>query len=166
MTTKLSGPRIATINDAPAVVAILNAYIAQTTTTFFLKAQTADERVKWFEEHSERHPVLAVDADGALVAWGALSEHNPRAGYRHTADVSVYVHSKFHRRGIGSTILAKLIAQARAIGHHTLIANCCSESAASIALHESLGFLRVGHYRELGRKFDRWLDVVALQLML
>lgn len=159
-------PRPASKADAPAIVAILNDYIAQTTTTFITEPQTLEERLTWFEERSELHPVVAVDIDGGLVAWGALSPHNPRGGYRQTADVSVYVHPKFHRRGIGRVIVRELIARARALGHHTLIAHCCSESESSIALHESLGFVRIGHYREVGRKFDRWLDVIALQLML
>jgi L-amino acid N-acyltransferase YncA len=162
----LSAPRPATKNDVPAIVAILNDVIARTTATFMLHPQTLEDGVQWFMERGEAYPVVAIDAGYALVGWGALSEHNPRVGYRHTADVSVYVHPKFQRRGIGRSISMELIRRACAIGHHTLIAHCCSESAASVALHEALGFVRIGHYREVGRKFDRWLDVIALQLML
>jgi len=145
---------------------MLNHYIVHSTSTFITEAQTIEERLAWFDERDDRHPAIVAEELGSVVAWGALSKHNPRGGYRHTADVSVYVHPELHRRGIGRMILADLITRARAIGHHALLANCCTESRASIALHESLGFKRVGHLPEIGRKFDRWLDVVYLLLLL
>ena len=165
----LPGPfqiRLADATDAPAMIETLNHYIAHSTTTFLTEPQTVEDRLSWFEQRSETYPGIAVEVAGAVIAWGALSPHNPRGGYRHTADVSVYVHPGFHRRGIGRMIVRDLIARARAIGHHALIANCCSESVASISLHESLGFKRVGALREVGRKFDRWLDVIYLELLL
>ncbi len=158
--------RPATKADAPAITALLNHFIAQTTTTFIIAPHTVEERELWFEQRDAAHPAIAVDLEQRLVAWGALSLHNPREGYRHSADVSVYVHPDFQRRGIGRAIVIELIRLARAAGHHTLIADCCTESVGSIALHESLGFERAGRHREVGRKFDRWLDVVSLQLML
>ncbi len=164
MTSSCTRP--ATKADAPALVDILNHYIAHSTTTFLTEPQTIDDRLKWFDERSEIYPAIVAEAEGAVVAWGALSSHNPRGGYRHTADVSVYVHPDFYRRGIGRNILNELITRARAVKHHALIANCCSESVASIALHETLGFSRVACLREIGRKFDRWLDVIYLELLL
>jgi len=158
--------RLATKADAPAITEILNHYIATSTATFIMEPQTVEERIAWFEQRSNLHPAVAADLDGALVGWGALSVHNPRAGYRHTADVSVYVRPDLHRRGIGRVIVSELIARARAVGLHTLIAQCCNESAGSRALHEALGFKRIGELREVGRKFDRWLDVTILQLFL
>jgi phosphinothricin acetyltransferase len=158
--------RDASAADAAAITTILNHYIAKTTTTFILEPHTVEKRLDWFKERSASHPAIAAELDGELVAWGALSPHNPRGGYRHTADTSVYVRQDMHRRGIGRSILSELITRARAVGHHTLSAQCCAESRASIALHESLGFRHVGEMREIGRKFDRWLDVVLLQLLL
>jgi L-amino acid N-acyltransferase YncA len=158
--------RLATKDDAPAITELLNHYVANTTSTFITEPQTLTDRLAWFEERSEKHPAIAVESDGKLIGWGALSPHNPRGGYRHSADVSVYLDSDFHGRGIGRALLEDLIGRARAIGHHVLVAGCCTESTASIALHESLGFTRVGTFREIGRKFDRWLDVVYLQLIL
>ncbi|MGZ5503712.1 MAG: N-acetyltransferase family protein [Chthoniobacterales bacterium] len=158
--------RVATKDDAPAITELLNHYIAHSTSTFIDEPQTVADRIAWFEQHSERHPVIAAESDGRFVGCGALSIHNPRGGYRHSVEISIYVHPDFHRHGIGRALLSELIDRARAIGHHVLIAGCCTESTASIALHESLGFTRVGTFREIGRKFDRWLDVVYLQLIL
>jgi L-amino acid N-acyltransferase YncA len=158
--------RSATKDDAPAIVELLNHYIATTTSTFLIEPQTIAERMAWFEEHPDKHPIVAVEGEGKLIGWGALSAYNPRPGYRHTAEVSVYLHPDFHRHGIGRALLQELISRARTIGYHVLVANCCTESTASIALHESLAFTRVGTFREIGRKFDRWLDVAVLQLIL
>ena len=161
-----STTRLATKADAPAILAMLNHYITHSTTTFITEPQTIEERLAWFDERDAAHPAIVAEHLGAVIAWGALSRHNPRGGYRHTVEVSVYVHPELHRRGIGGMILTDLIARAGAIGHHALLANCCTESRASIALHESLGFTRVGYLPEIGRKFDRWLDVVYLLLLL
>jgi L-amino acid N-acyltransferase YncA len=158
--------RTATEDDTSAIVELLNHYIATTTSTFLIEPQTIAERVAWFKEHSDKHPVVAVESDGKLIGWGALSPYNPRPGYRHTAEVSVYLHPDFHGHGIGRALLQELIARSRTLDHHVLVANCCTESTASVAVHESLGFARVGTFREIGRKFDRWLDVVFLQLIL
>ena len=158
--------RIATKDDVPAMTELLNHYIANSTTTFVLEPQTVEERLTWFDQRSELHPAIVAEVDGGFVGWGALSVHNPRAGYRHTADVSVYVRPDLHRRGVGRAIVGELITRGRAVGHHTLIAQCCTESVESIALHEALGFKRTGELHEVGRKFDHWLDVIFLQLLL
>jgi phosphinothricin acetyltransferase len=158
--------RDATEADAGPLVEMLNHFIVHTTHTFITEPHTLDDRVAWLAERSLLHPAIVVEIDGAIAAWGALSPHNPRGGYRHTADVSVYVHPDFHRRGIGRSIVTELIRRARSAGHHALIAGCCTESVGSIALHESLGFERVAEFREVGRKFERWLDVVYLELLL
>ena len=158
--------RLATKADVPAINEIANHYILHSTSIFITEPQSLEERVAWFQERSDQYPAVVAELEGVVVGWGTLSIHNPRAGYRQSADTSVYVHPDFHRRGLGRAILLELIARARAAGHHALVALCCSETAPSIALHESLGFQRVGELREIGRKFDRWLNVTYLQLLL
>lgn len=158
--------RLAKKADASAITKILNHYVAESTATFIIEPQNLEERLAWLEQRSERHPAVAAEVNGAFAGWGSLSIFNPRGGYRHTAEVSVYVRPDLHRRGIGRALVTDLIARARAAGHHTLIAQCCRESSESIALHEALGFERAGELRGVGRKFDRWLDVTILQLVL
>ena len=78
----------------------------------------------------------------------------------------MYVDSSIHRRGVGRALMKDLISRARAAGHHSIIAGIDAEQSPSLALHESLGFVRVGHLRGVGFKFGRWLDVIYMQLML
>ena len=155
--------RLATPDDAGVINDIQNHYVAGSTATFHTETQTLDERLAWLECRSPVHPVIVAQVDGSVVGWGSLEVFRGRPAYRHTAELSVYVHQDCHRRGIGRAILADLLARARSLGHHTLVGGCCSETTAAIALLEASGFSHAGHFREVGRKFDRWLDVVFLQ---
>jgi len=158
--------RKATVEDLGAINDIYNYYVSHSTCTWQVEPETAEERAKWFAEHDERHPVTVAEADGEVIGWGALSRFRGREAYRNTVEDSVYVRHDKHRRGIGRAIVADLIARARAIGHHTIIASISADQKPSIALHEAMGFVEVAHMREVGTKFDNWMDLVYLQLML
>ena len=101
-----------------------------------------------------------------MVAWGALSAHKARRGYAFTVENSIYVHHEWQRKGLGRLLMVDLIQRARELGHRTILAGVTSEHTASIRLHESLGFEKVAHFKEVGFKFGEWLDVIYLQLML
>jgi phosphinothricin acetyltransferase len=158
--------RSATRADAEAINAILNHYIEHSTVTFITEPQTLEQRLAWFDAHSREHQVTVVEVAGSVVGWGALSAFRPQAAYARTAELSIYIQHDFLGRGLGRAILSDLVVRARAAGHHVLLGVCCSDAVSSIGLLESAGFSRVGHFREVGRKFDRWLDVVFLQLVL
>ncbi|OGA44955.1 MAG: hypothetical protein A3F74_16935 [Betaproteobacteria bacterium RIFCSPLOWO2_12_FULL_62_58] len=158
--------RLATRADAEAINNIQNYYVVHSTATFLTEPLTLEQRLTWLESRSQAHPVVVAQADGLVVGWGSLEVFRGRPAYRHTVEFSIYVHHEWHRHGIGRAILGDLLARASALGHHTLVGGCCSESTAVIALLEAAGFSRVAHFREVGRKFDRWLDVVFLQRIL
>jgi phosphinothricin acetyltransferase len=101
-----------------------------------------------------------------IVGWGSLSPYHPRSAYRRTVENSVYVHHHFHRRGIGSLLLKELIACARRLGHRAIIAGIDAEQDASVALHAVFKFQPAGRLKQVGFKFDRWLDVVYMELLL
>lgn len=152
--------------DSRAISEIYNHYVDTSTCTFDLQRESIKERIAWLREHGDEYPVLTCRADDRIVGWGALSSWNPRPGYARTAEVSFYVHHDWHRQGIGKLLLGELISRARKIGHHVLIGGACTEQLASIRLQESFGFTEVARFTEVGRKFDRWLDVCYLQLNL
>ncbi len=158
--------RLAARADAEDINSIQNHYVVHSTATFLTDPLTLEQRLNWLGNRSQSHPVIIAQSDGLVAGWGSLEVFRARPAYRHTAEFSIYVHHERHRRGIGRAILADLTARARALGHHTLVGGCCSESTAVIALLEASGFSRVAHFREVGRKFDRWLDVIFLQRIL
>jgi L-amino acid N-acyltransferase YncA len=158
--------RDARVEDLGPIDAIYDHYVRTSTSTFQLEPAGLDARKAWFAAHGERWPVLVAEEGNVVVGWGSLSVYNPRAGYRFTAEDSVYVDAAAHGRGIGQALLAELIARARSCGHHTLLAGISAEQAPSVRLHERFGFVEVARMRELGWKFDRWLDVVFMQKVL
>jgi phosphinothricin acetyltransferase len=158
--------RMATEADLPAVREIYNFYVRTSTCTFQEKEDTEAERLAWFRGRGPAHAVIVAEKAGEVVAWASLSPWNRRSGYVKSAEASVYVKEGMHRRGLGRRLLEELIELGRAAGLHTILGGACTEQPASIALQEALGFVRVAHFRETGRKFGRWLDVVYLQLML
>ncbi len=159
--------RVATVEDLPAIDAIYNHYVANATCTWQYEPSPAAERRAWFDAHGEKHPItVAVGGDGQIVGFASLSVYNKREGYRFTVEDTVYVRPGHQRRGIGRALLADLVARARALGHHSIIASISADQEASIGLHAAAGFVEVGRMRELGVKFGRWLDCVYMQRLL
>ncbi len=152
--------------DLPAINAIYNHFVEHSTCTYQTEPSTEFERAEWFAEHGPQHPVTVAEIDGEVVGWASLSRFHSRCAYKWTVENSVYVRHDQHGRGIGSALLADSIDRARAVGHHTIIALIDAEQAGSVALHLKFGFVQVAHLREVGFKFDRWLDVVYLQYIL
>ena len=159
--------RVAEPSDAEAIAAIYNHEVENETSTFDLVPRTVDEQRDWLAARSGAFSVIvAHDAEIGVVGFAALGTYRDRAGYRTTVENSIYVRRDQHRRGIGRLLLARLLDVARDSGFHTVIARIEATSTASLALHESLGFTRVGVEREIGRKLGRWLDSAILQKML
>jgi phosphinothricin acetyltransferase len=158
--------RDATAADLPAINAIYNHYVLHSTATYQTEPSTAAERVEWFAAHGPKHPVTVAEIAGEVVGWGSLSRFHPRAAFSNTVEDSVYLHHERRGQGIGSALLADLVARAERIGHHVIIAAIDAEQPVSVALHARHGFQKAAHLREVGYKFNRWLDVVWMQRML
>ena len=152
--------------DCVAINEIYNHYVLHDTCTYQTEPETLGERQAWFERHGGAHPVLVAEERGEVLAWGALSPFHPRAGYRFSVEDSVYVRHDRQHRGLGKALLGELVAAARRHGHHCLIALISADKPNSLALHHGFGFTHAGLLREAGYKFDTWLDVAYLQLML
>ena len=152
--------------DLAAINDIYNHYVRHSTCTYQEEPEPLDRRRQWFGQHDEHHPVIVAEADGRVVGWASLSAFHPRSAYRRTVENSLYVHHEYHRRGIGTHLLQARIARARASGFHAIIAGIDGEQTASIALHTRFQFEKVGHLKQVGFKFGRWLDVIYLELLL
>jgi phosphinothricin acetyltransferase len=158
--------RTARRRDCPAINEIHNFYVANTTATFLLEPQTLDERHDWFDGRSAAHPVLVAELERRVVGWASLSAFRARPAYARTAEVGVYVHHDFHRRGIGRILIDAIVERGRDAGLHVIVGGACSESTASLGLLQACGFQRVAHFHQVGFKFGRWLDVIFLERIL
>ena len=157
--------RPAEIQDIPAITDIYNEAIANTVATFDTEPKTMEDHKHWLLAHDEKHPVLVAEIDGVVKGWIALSRWSDRAAYNGTAELSVYIHAHARGQGIGRALMERVIEAGRQAGLHTIVSRIAEGNAVSVHLHETLGFKEIGILREVGYKFDRWVDVVILQLM-
>jgi len=160
--------RSATEADLPSVLAVYNEAVLTTTASYDYEARSLDHRRQWFIDHQENdYPIFVADLPGSgVVGWSSLNQYQARPGYRFTAENSIYVLSTHRGQGVGKRLLSPLIAAAQARGLHVILAGIDSENQVSIRLHQSFGFRQVAHFREIGYKFHRWLDVIYMQLIL
>lgn len=150
--------------DLEGLVAIYNDVLATSTAIFSYVPATLEERIEWWRARaSQGYPVLvARDARGVL-GYASFGDFRAWPGYRFTVEHSVHVRADGRGRGIGTVLVTELIGRAAALGKHVMIGGVDADNTASIRFHERLGFEQAGRLREVGYKFERWLDLVFLQ---
>jgi phosphinothricin acetyltransferase len=151
--------------DAGPICTIYNHHVTDTVVTFEETPVATDEMARRIRETTQ-HPWLVVEDEGSVAGYASASTWKTRASYRHTVESTVYVDPRFQRRGHGRRLYEALLAELRARHVHCVVAGIALPNAASVALHESLGFAPAGVLREVGRKFDRWVDVGYWTLVL
>ncbi len=153
--------------DLPGILAIYNDAIANSTAVFSDRPATLDERREWLAaRRAQDFPVLVARGRGEVLAFATYGGFRTWPGYHLTVEHSVYVAAARRREGVGGRLLRELIERARGAGMHAMVAGIDADNAASLQMHAALGFERVGYLPEVARKFDRWLDLVFMQLML
>jgi phosphinothricin acetyltransferase len=151
--------------DLDAILVIHNDAIQHSTALWTDETVERIDREDWLASRTSAGDAVLVAIENDQVAgYAAYAPWRAKFGYRHTVEDSVYIAAPFQGRGIGRSLLVELIEHARGAGHHVMLADIESGNAASIGLHESLGFVEAGRLREIGTKFDRWLDLTILQL--
>jgi L-amino acid N-acyltransferase len=158
--------RLARVDDLPAINAIYNHYVERSTCTYQYEPTGLEERLAWFDEHDASHPVTVATRSNGVVGWGSLSWFRTRIGYRFTVENAVYVRHDLHGQGIGGALLSDLVERGRAAGHRAIVAGISAEQSGSIALHLRAGFVEAGRLRQVGFKFDQWLDLILLERLL
>ena len=150
--------------DLEGLVAIYNDVLATSTAIFSYVPATLEERIEWWRARaSQGYPVLvARDARGVL-GYASFGDFRAWPGYRFTVEHSVHVRADGRGRGIGTVLVTELIGRAAALDKHVMIGGVDADNTASIRFHERLGFEQAGRLREVGYKFERWLDLVFLQ---
>ncbi len=158
--------RPVTLEDAGAIVDIYNYFITDTTVTFEVQPLTVEEMAERIREISARFPYFVYEEDGRVLGYCYAHLWKERAAYSKTLETTVYLHKDATHRGIGSLMVNHLVDLCREQGCHALIACITEGNEASVRMHEKLGFRQVSEYKEVGRKFDEWLGVVDLELLL
>jgi len=153
---------------AEAILAIFNEAIANTTALYDYRPRTKEKMAAWFDTKLKGdYPVLGIENEaGELMGFASYGAFRAYPAYKYTVEHSVYVAAPFRGQGLGKALLKEIIAAAGRQDYHTLIGAIDAGNAASIALHEELGFLNCGTVRQAGFKFGRWLDLVFYQLLL
>jgi phosphinothricin acetyltransferase len=144
----------------PQVKEIYEQGIANGNATFETQAPTWEE---WDKSHMKKCRLVAVDENGNVIGWAALSSVSSRCVYAGVAELSVYVHQNHQGKGIGKNILGALIRESESQNIWTLQAGVFPENAASIKIHEQCGFRRVGYHEKIGKMKNVWRDTVLLE---
>ena len=150
--------------DLEGLVAIYNEVIATSTAIYSnTPVSLADRRQWWQARLAAGYPVLTARDAAGVAGFASFGDFRAWPGYRFTVEHSVHVRADGRGRGVGTLLVRALLPRAAALGKHVMIAGVDAANAASIRFHERLGFEKSGHLREVGYKFDRWLDLVFLQ---
>ena len=159
--------RPAAADDAPAIARIYSHYVLSSTISFEELPASAQEMQRRIQAVQEQGlPWLVAELDGAVVGYAYATKWKERPAYRFSVETSVYLEAAFHGRGIASALYERLLDLLRQAGVHTVIGGIAQPNPASVRLHEKLGFERVALFREVGRKFERWIDVGYWQAIL
>jgi len=152
--------------DAAAVRAIYAPFVADSATSFETEVPDQAEMARRIGAHADRYPWLVFEAGGRVLGYAYGSPHRARKAYQWSVEVSVYVDPRVHRAGVGRALYTALFDLLRRQHYVNAYAGITLPNASSVGLHESMGFVPVGVFRQIGFKFDRWHDVAWLQLRL
>ena len=160
--------RDAVAADAEGIAAIYNHAVRHTTAIWIDTPVDVANRAAWLAGvQRQGYPVLvATDEVGGVLGYAAFVDWRPFDGRSHTVEHSIYIRHDARGRGVGKALMEALIARARALGKHVMIAAIDAGNPASLALHKTLGFREVGLLPQVGIKFGLWLDLAFLQLTL
>jgi L-amino acid N-acyltransferase len=153
--------------DLLKITEIYNDVIRTSTAIFSDAPVTVEDRIAWWKVRvAQGYPVLVARDENGIAGFATFGDFRPWPGYRFTVEGTIHIDASVRRRGVGAALLEVLIQRARAAGKHVMVAGVDSANVASLRFLEGNGFERVGHLREVGHKFDRFLDLVFLQYTL
>jgi len=153
-------------DDLPQLLTIYNDIILHTTAVYDYEPHTLEMREAWFKTKQEQgFPVFVAEEDGKILGFSSIGPFRAWAAYKYSVENSVYVSAKQRGKGIGKLLIPPLIDASKKMGMHTIIAGIDASNEASLKLHKSFGFEEVAHFKEVGWKFEGWLDLKFLQLI-
>lgn len=154
-------------SDVPTILKINNHEILHSTVNYDYEPKTLEWQLDWFEQKMKAgFPVLVAETEGKVLGFATYGTFRAKPGYRFTVEHSVYLSTEARGKGIGKLLMTDLIQIAKNSGYHTMIGGIDGSNEQSFRFHEKLGFREVARFKETARKFDSWLDLIFMQLML
>ncbi len=154
------------LNDAAAIAEIYNHYILHSTVTFEKEIVSSEQMAHRISNHSSHHPWLVLEENKAIIAYAFATPWKGRAAYQLSVETSIYLSFNHQGKGIGTRLYTQLIETLKLKNFHSLLGGIALPNEKSIRLHQKLGFKKVAHLKEVGYKFDRWVDVTYWQILL
>ena len=155
------------LRDLPEILAIYNEVIRNSTAVYSEEEFTPARGAHWLQSKLQSgFPMIVMRDESGVVGFGTFGEFRAWPCSAYSVEHSVHIRADCRGQGIGRRIVIELLARAAALGKHVMIAGIDADNAVSIKLHRSLGFTTVGHFHEVGFKFDRWLDLVFMQCLI
>lgn len=158
--------RLATPADAPAIAAIYNQNVAAGDASMDESPLSVEDAHQRLENLGDREGFWVLEVAEEVRGWSSLKLYSDRAGYRFTAESTVYLRREHRRQGYGRRLGDALLKSARARGFHHLVAKVMADNTGSIAFHQTLGYELVGRQKEVGYRDGRWIDMVILERVL
>jgi phosphinothricin acetyltransferase len=158
--------RSARSEDAGQIAEIYNHYVKTSTITFEEEPVShSDMAVRMQEIQTLSYPWLVATISSDVIGFAYAGKWKARAAYRHSTEITVYVRAGQERCGVGSALYGQLLPALRSLGVHAVIGGVALPNDASVRLHEKFGFQKCAHFREVGFKFNRWIDVAYWQIV-
>jgi L-amino acid N-acyltransferase YncA len=151
--------RPVTPDDAAAICAIYNPYVRDTAISFELAPVTEADMAQRIRGYSALFPWLVAELEGRVAAYAYATRWRTRAAYDQTLESTIYVDKAYTGRGIAKPLYLELLRELKARGVHAVVGCIALPNDASVAIHEKCGFVKVAHFPQVGRKFERWVDV-------
>lgn len=158
--------RSASKKDSREIVEIYNHYVETSIVTFETELVSGDDMGERIGNLVLFYPWIVYEHDDQIVGYAYLSSWKARSAYRNSAEVSIYVRPGMQGQGIGKALMRELIDRAEELKLHCLIGGIALPNSGSVGLHEKFGFEKVAQFKEVGRKFDKWIDVGYWELLL
>ena len=152
-------------DDLPAMLVIYNDIIINTTAVWHEEPHTLVMRQEWFNQRKQQgFPIFVASENTQIMGFSTIGPFRPWHGYRYTVENSVYVATESRGKGIARLLMPPIIDAARELKLHAIVAGIEATNTISIALHNKFGFVEVAHFKEVGFKFGRWMDLKFLEL--
>lgn len=153
------------LEDAAQIAEVYNYYIQNTHQTFETEPLSADEMRERIAEIIQKYPYVVAEEDGEIWGYAYATQFKLRQAYAYSAEVSIYVKNAAKQKGIGTQLYEKLFDELAETNIHAMVAGISLPNDASVKFHEKLGFTKVAHFRQIGYKLGRWVDVGYWELI-